>query len=62
MLFVKREFGESYTEKGMSVLLRRLGFSPTKATYTMEMADPAEQVAFKSKTFPALKKANDPRN
>lgn len=57
MLFVEREFGESYTEKGMSVLLHRLGFSHTKATYTMELADPAEQAAFKSETFPALKKS-----
>nr|WP_128759022.1 IS630 family transposase [Paenibacillus mucilaginosus] len=56
ILFVEREFGESYTEKGMSVLLHRLGFSHTKATYTMELADPQEQTAFKSKTFPALKK------
>ncbi|KZS44587.1 transposase [Paenibacillus glucanolyticus] len=57
MLYVEREFGESYTEKGMSVLLHRLGFSHTKATYTMELADPAEQEAFKSVTFPALKKS-----
>jgi len=57
MLYARREFGESYTEKGMSVLLHRLGFSHTKATYTMELADPAEQAAFKSETFPALKKS-----
>jgi transposase len=57
MLFVEREFGERYTEKGMSVLLHRLGLSHTKATYTMELADPAEQEAFKTETFPALKKS-----
>ncbi|ANS73181.1 transposase [Paenibacillus yonginensis] len=56
MLFVEREFGECYTEKGMSVLLHRLGLSHTKATYTMELANPEEQHTFTSKTFPALKK------
>ena len=59
MLFVEREFGETYTEKGMSVLLHRLGFSHTKATYTMELADPAEQETFRSEiSRPAAKGAD----
>jgi transposase len=62
MLFVEREFGERYTEKGMSVLLHRLGLSHTKATYTMELANPEEQQTFTSKTFPALKKADEARD
>ncbi len=57
ILFVEREFGETFTERGMSKLLHRLGFSHTKATYTMELADPAEQAAFKKETFPSLKKS-----
>jgi putative transposase len=56
MLFVEKEFGESYTKKGISVLLKRLGFSHTKATYTLELADPAEQAAFQLETF-SLKKS-----
>lgn len=57
MLFVEREFRKMFTERGMSKLLHRLGFSYTKATYTLESADPDEQETFRNKTFPALKKA-----
>ncbi|MFB5676554.1 transposase [Paenibacillus terreus] len=57
ILFVEREFGKTFTERGMSKLLHRLGFSRTKATYTLELADPEEQAAFKQETFPALKKS-----
>lgn len=57
MLFVEREFRKMFTERGMSKLLHRLGFSYTKATYTLESADPDEQETFRNKTFPALKKS-----
>jgi transposase len=53
ILFVEREFQETFTERGMSKLLHRLGFSHTKATYTLELADPDEQEAFRNETFPA---------
>lgn len=62
ILFVERKFEKTYTERGMSKLLHRLGFSHTKATYSMELADPAEQAAFKAETFPALKKSDESRN
>jgi transposase len=55
--FVEREFGKTFTEKGMSVLLHRLGFRYTKAAYTRALADPVKQAEFKEHTFPALKKA-----
>lgn len=57
ILYVEREFDQTFSERGMSKLLHRLGFSHTKATYTLELADPDEQEAFRSETFPALKKA-----
>ncbi|WP_187434396.1 helix-turn-helix domain-containing protein [Paenibacillus methanolicus] len=57
ILYVKREFGETFSERGMSKLLHRLGFSHTKATYTMALADPEEQKTFTDRTFPALKKS-----
>ncbi|MFD2330782.1 IS630 family transposase [Cohnella sp. GCM10020058] len=59
ILYVEREFEQTFSERGMSKLLQRLGFSHTKATYTLELADPDEQEAFRSKTFPALKKLID---
>ncbi|WP_445669342.1 helix-turn-helix domain-containing protein [Paenibacillus sp. FSL R7-0204] len=51
MLFVEREFGETYTENGISVLLHRLGFSQTKTTYTMDLADPAGKKRSGQKSF-----------
>lgn len=62
MLFVEREFRKMFTERGRSKLLHRLEFSYTKATYTLESADPDEQETFRNKTFPALKKAYRQRN
>lgn len=55
--WIEREFNQSYTPKGVSKMLHRLGFSYTKATYTLANADPEEQRKFKEKTFPALKKS-----
>ncbi|WP_083442862.1 winged helix-turn-helix domain-containing protein [Paenibacillus sp. IHB B 3415] len=39
---VLREFGEKYTLKGISKMLNRLGFSYTKATYTLVRANKEE--------------------
>lgn len=55
--FVEQKFHATFTERGMSKLLHRLGFSHTKATYTLELADPDEQEVFRTETFPALKKS-----
>ncbi|MEC2342287.1 MAG: IS630 family transposase [Heyndrickxia faecalis] len=53
--WIQREFQQSYTPRGVSKMLHRLGFSYTKATYTLAKADPEEQKAFKEVTFPKLK-------
>lgn len=55
--YVEREFGSTFTEKGISKVLHRLGFSYTKATYTLANADPEEQAHFKENVLPALKKS-----
>ena len=54
--WVEREWQISYSIRGMSKLLERLGFSHTRPTYTLEKADPEKQRKFKEETFPALKK------
>nr|WP_163860055.1 IS630 family transposase [Paenibacillus elgii] len=54
--WIEREFKQQYTQKGVSKLLQRLGFSYTKATYTLANASAEEQEEFCANTFPALKK------
>ncbi|KXT20530.1 transposase [Heyndrickxia coagulans] len=41
--WIQQEFQQSFTPKGVSKMLHRLGFSYTKATYTLAKADPDEQ-------------------
>lgn len=53
----EREWAASYSLRGMSKLLERMGFSNTRPTYTLAKADPEKQKTFKEETFPALKKA-----
>ncbi|MFD1774608.1 winged helix-turn-helix domain-containing protein [Paenibacillus rhizophilus] len=60
--YIEREFAHTFSERGLSLLLHRLGFSYTKATYTLARADQQEQKAFREKTLPALKKAHGRRN
>ena len=54
--WVEREWGVSYSLRGMSKLLERMGFSHTRPTYTLEKADAEKQDYFMNETFPALKK------
>ena len=54
--WVEREWGVSYSLRGMSKLLERMGFSHTRPTYTLEKADAEKQDHFTNETFPALKK------
>ncbi|MBP1967099.1 IS630 family transposase [Paenibacillus aceris] len=44
--WIKNNFNIEYTDRGVRKLLRRLGFSYTKPTYTLEKADPKKQEAF----------------
>jgi transposase len=53
--WILREFGEKYTLKGVSKLLHRLGFSYTKATYTLVRANKEKQKQFREVTLPELK-------
>ena len=54
--YIKREFGHTYSLRGISKMVHRLGLSYTKPTYTLEAADEAKQQEFIEVTFPALKK------
>lgn len=59
--WIKREFGVAYSERGARKLLRLLGFSYTKPTYTLAKADPEKQAAFKQ-DFEEVKKIAPVRN
>jgi transposase len=54
--YIKREFGKSYSLRGVSLLMERLGMSYTKPTYTLAAADEEKQKEFVETTFPRLKK------
>lgn len=54
--YIKREFGHTYSLRGISKMAHRLGLSYTKPTYTLAAADEAKQQVFTEVTFPALKK------
>lgn len=53
---VKAETGHSYSLRGMSIMLKRLGLTYTRPTYTLEKADPEKQREFTEETFPRYKK------
>ncbi|MCU6797416.1 winged helix-turn-helix domain-containing protein [Paenibacillus sp. WQ 127069] len=54
--YIKREFGPTYSLRGISKMAHRLGLSYTKPTYTLAAVDEAKQQAFTEVTFPTLKK------
>jgi transposase len=54
--YVEREFGPTYTLRGMSYVLHKLNLSYTKPSYTLANGDPIKQEQFKNETFPVLKK------
>lgn len=56
--YIEREFQQTFSVRGLSLLLHRLGFSYTKATYTLAAADPEEQRKFREETVTALKKSS----
>ncbi|PEY28151.1 hypothetical protein CN354_28410 [Bacillus cereus] len=51
--FVEQKWQKKYTLRGMSRLLRSLGLSYSKATYTLAQGDTVKQAAFREETFPA---------
>lgn len=46
--FVKKEFGVSFSHRGMQDLFARLGLRYTRPTYTLNKADPEKQAQFRS--------------
>ncbi|MNF88877.1 hypothetical protein D3C84_713800 [compost metagenome] len=59
--WIERTFDVKYSDRGARKLLKQLGFSYTKPSYTLAKADPAKQAAFKE-TFEAVKKIATTRN
>jgi transposase len=60
--YIKREFGKSYSIRGVSKLMHRMELSYTKPTYTLAAADEEKQREFVETTFPRLKKLRERRN
>ncbi|MBP1997008.1 putative transposase [Paenibacillus eucommiae] len=59
--WIQREFNVTYSERGTRKLLRLLGFSFTKPTYTLALADSEKQEQFKQ-AFETVKKIDSARN
>jgi len=60
--YISREFGRSYSIRGVSKLIHRMDLSYTKPTYTLAAADEEKQRLFVEITFPRLKKLRERRN
>lgn len=53
---IEREFGVTYSLRGVSKMMHRQGLSYTKPTYTLAAANEEKQRIFTESTFPDLKK------
>ncbi|WP_251034971.1 IS630 family transposase [Paenibacillus polymyxa] len=53
---IEREFGVTYSLRGISKMMHRQGLSYTKPTYTLAAANEEKQRIFTESTFPDLKK------
>lgn len=53
---IEREFGVTYSLRGISKMMHRQGLSYTKPTYTLAAANEEKQRVFTEITFPDLKK------
>ncbi|WP_442956445.1 helix-turn-helix domain-containing protein [Paenibacillus sp. YIM B09110] len=60
--YISREFEKSYSIRGISKLMHRMGLSYTKPTYTLAAANEEKQRLFVETTFPRLKKIRERRN
>jgi transposase len=54
--YIEREFGKSYSLRGVSKMMHRLRLSYTKPTYTLAVTDEEKQKEFVETTFPEIKK------
>ncbi|XMB25670.1 winged helix-turn-helix domain-containing protein [Paenibacillus sp. BR2-3] len=62
MFRIHREFGKTYSIRGISKLMHRMDMSYTKLTYTLAAADEEKRRLFVETTFPRLKKLRERRN
>ncbi|MFB5762592.1 winged helix-turn-helix domain-containing protein [Paenibacillus medicaginis] len=53
--WIMKEYGQSYSKRGISKLLQRWGFHSTKANFTIVSADPITDIRCTRVTFPTLK-------
>ncbi|MFM9277965.1 winged helix-turn-helix domain-containing protein [Paenibacillus jiagnxiensis] len=53
--WIMREYGQSFSKRGISKLLQRLGFHFTKANFTLVSADPIANIRHSRVAFPTLK-------
>jgi transposase len=53
--WIMTEYGQSFSKRGISKLLQRLGFHFTKANFTIAAADPITNIRYTRVTFPSLK-------
>jgi transposase len=60
--YILREFGKTYSIRGVSKLMHRMEMSYTKPTYTLAAADEEKQRLFVETTLPRLKKIRERRN
>lgn len=60
--YILHEFGKEYSIRGVSKMMKRLGLSYTKPTYTLAAADEEKQKEFVETTFPEVKKIRKRRN
>jgi transposase len=60
--YIEREFKKSYSLRGVSKMMHKLGLSYTKPTYTLAAADEEKQKEFVETTFPEVKKIPKWRN
>lgn len=61
-VYIEREFGQTYSLRGVSKMMERLDLSYTKPTYTLAQADEEKQKEFVETTFPEVKKMGRWRN
>ncbi|MDP4099408.1 helix-turn-helix domain-containing protein [Paenibacillus sp. P96] len=54
--WIMREYGQSFSKRGISKLILRLGFQFTKANYMLASADPTTDIRYTRVLYPELKR------
>ena len=55
VILVEQKWGIRYSLKGMSLIMKRLGLSHTRPSYTLANADPEKKREFREEIFPIFK-------